>query len=158
MKLKNISKSISNFDYGELALLSIILIKTLKGAIDMNFNKINKPKLFVTTIVALNIGWIYADILNFKIYSISSFVVDIIACVFFLYYLFLIKIKKTNDFKNYRNIGISSTIYSIYVFVETVNGADDVSFKLFLASFISALIFGFIGAVLFSYTYTEDKN
>lgn len=156
MKLKNISKQISKFDYGELALLIIILIKTLKGVIDMNFREINKPNLLVSTIVTLNIVWVFTDISNISIYPLHVLLVDMTTCIIFLYYFFLIKIKKSKNYNNYINIGTTSLLYSIIVSMETIVMADTVSIKVFLIACFSCLVFGLCGAVLYNSKYTNN--
>ena len=156
MKLKNISKQIIKFDYGELALLIIILIKTLRGVITMNFKQINKPNVLVTTIFSLNIVWVLTDVSNIKIYPIHVLLVDIGACIIFLYYFIAIKFKKSSNYNNYINVGITSLVYSMIVSVETIVMADTVSLKVFLISCFSCLMFGLCGIILSNSKYMDN--
>lgn len=156
MRLKYILKKIDKYDYGEIALLLFMLIKTLKGVVEMNFKQINKPDMYVTSIVMLNIVWVFTDISNYKIYPINVLLVDTLVCFIFLFYFANIKLNKIKDYKNYIKIGTASLLYSVIVSTETIVMADNVSYKVFLVSCFSCLIFGFFGLILYNSTYIED--
>jgi len=156
MRLKYILKKIDKYDYGEIALLLFMLLKTLKGVVEMNFKQINKPDMYVTSIVMLNIVWVFTDISNYKIYPINVLLVDTLVCFIFLFYFAKIKLNKIKDYKNYIKIGTASLLYSVIVSTETIVMADNVSYKVFLVSCFSCLIFGFFGLILSNSTYIED--
>tara|TARA_R110002167_G_scaffold193873_1_gene396502 strand:- start:114 stop:590 length:477 start_codon:yes stop_codon:yes gene_type:complete len=158
MKLRNVSKNIRKFDYGELALLIILLTKTINGVIYMNFKQINKPDFLIRGITSLNIVWVWTDISNFNIYPLHVLLFDIFACLFFIYYYFITIIKKTKDSKNYNYAGFVSLLYSMVVFAETIVMADTVTYKVFLISIFSCIMFFVAGLTLCSSKYTSEKE
>ena len=155
MRLKYILKKIDKYDYGEIALLLFMLIKTLKGVVEMNFKQINKPNLYIQAITSLNIMWVCTDISNINIYPLHALLFDIFACLFFSYYYFIIIIKKTKDSNNYNYAGFVSILYAMVVSTETIVMADTVTYKVFLISFFSCLVFAVMGLILSNSKYTS---
>ena len=121
----------------------------------MNFKQINKPNMYVKTILMLSIVWIFTDISNINIYHLHVLIIDIVACFSFMYFAYHIFFDKVKNFKYYLKIGNLSMIYSVIIGAETMSMADTMSFKVFIISVLSCLIISIMGLVLSSSTYED---